>query len=291
MLKTDISIITPIYKGNKYLSTLLKYIEEAVKTVSDSQVEWLLVNDFPKERVEIPKSSIKNLNISVINNKKNLGIQRARINGIKNCTGRYVLLLDQDDKISKNALKIHIKNLQSADVSVTNGYVESEDKKLRKIFATKSQIRCTANIKYYFYIGDIIVSPGMVMIRKDRIPEIWFEKTLETNGADDWLLWVLLLAQNRKFEVSYTSTYVHMDTGNNTSKNKAKMWQSTEEALEIFRSNIRDYDRLCTIFKRRINLIKGFQLENKNKLNLYLKNIDIAWYVLNYKGIKKYLFR
>lgn len=291
MNKTDISIITPVYKGNKYLSNLVKYIEESVKNIDKYQVEWLLVNDFPEEKVEKPESHIENLKIRVINNKRNLGIQQARINGIKQCTGIYILLLDQDDKISKDSLQVHLKNLISADVSVTNGYVETEDKTLKRIFATKSQIKCTANINYYFYIGDIIVSPGMVMIKKDAIPKVWLEETLTTNGADDWLLWTLLLAQNKKFSVSFASTYVHSDTGNNTSKNKAKMWESTEEALEIFRTNIPAYDKLCRIFERRIKLIKGFQLENKNKLSLYLQNIDIAWYVLNYKGIKKYLFK
>ncbi|QGY95493.1 glycosyltransferase [Lactobacillus crispatus] len=291
MNKTDISIITPVYKGNKYLSNLVKCIEKAAKNVGKYQVEWLLVNDFPEEKVEKPESHIKNLKIRLTNNEENLGIQQARINGIKQCTGTYVLLLDQDDKVSQDSLKIHLKNLINADVSVTNGYVENEDKILRKIFSTKSQINCTTNINYYFYIGDIIVSPGMVMIKKDAIPSIWLEKTLTTNGADDWLLWTLLLAQNKKFEVSFATTYVHTDTGTNTSKNKSKMWKSTEEALEIFRTNIHAYDKLCRVFERRIKLIKGFQLENKNKLSLYLQNIDIAWYVLIYKGIKKYLFK
>ena len=129
------------------------------------------------------------------------------------------------------------------------------------------------------------------MMKKDVIPSIWLEKTLAINGADDWLLWTLLLAQNRKFKTSFAITYVHTDTGANTSKNKSKMWESTEEALEIFRTNVYAYDKLCRVFERRIELIKGFQLENKNKLSLYLQNIDIAWYVLNYKGIKKYLFK
>lgn len=291
MSKTDISIITPVYKGNKYLSDLVKDIEESVKNIDKYDVEWLLVNDFPEEKVEKPESHIKNLKIRLINNERNLGIQQARINGIKQCAGMNVLLLDQDDRISKDALKIHLKNLSNADVSVTNGYVETGNKTLKKIFSTKSQIRCTANINYYFYIGDIIVSPGMVMIKKEAIPNIWLEETLTTNGADDWLLWVLLLAENKKFSVNSAITYVHTDTGDNTSKNKAKMWKSTEEALTIFRTNIPAYGKLCRVFERRIKLIKGFQLENKNKLSLYLRNIDIAWYVLNYKGIKKYLFK
>lgn len=288
MSKTDISIITPVYKGNEYLSSLLKFIENSVKGVDKYQVEWLLVNDFPKEKVKKLDSHVKNLKIRLINNEKNLGIQQARINGIQQCTGKYILLLDQDDKISKDALRIHLRNLVNADVSVTNGYIENKNKKLRKVFSTKSQIKCTTNINYYFYIGDIIVSPGMVMIKKEAIPDIWLEKKLVTNGADDWLLWTLLLAENKKFVVSFNTTYIHTDTGVNTSKNKAQMWKSTEEALEIFRANIHGYSKLCKVFERRIKLIKGFQLENKNKLFLYGLNPDILFWVINYKIVRRY---
>ena len=72
MNKTDISIITPVYKGNKYLPNLVKYIEEAAKNVGKYQVEWLLVNDFPEEKVDKPESHIKNLKIRLINNERNL---------------------------------------------------------------------------------------------------------------------------------------------------------------------------------------------------------------------------
>lgn len=285
--KTDVSIITPVYKGKKYLKNLLKIIEKTTSNVPDNQIEWILVNDFPEEEIELPSTSLKNLRIKLINNKVNLGIQKARINGIEQCTGKYILFLDQDDRINESALKIHLKNIEHSDVSVTNGYVESEDKSLRKIFSTDNQLKCTSNIKYYFYIGDIIVSPGMVMIRKKAIPKLWLEHTLTINGADDWLLWTLLLANKRRFATSYVPTYIHIDTGLNTSKNKSMMWKSTMEALKIFKDNNANYKKLCHIFERRIKMIVDFQLKNKNKTLLYLKNLDIASYVILYKIIKK----
>ena len=285
--ETDVSIITPVYKGKKYLKNLLTIIEKATSKVSEHQIEWLLVNDFPEEKLELPTTSLKNLRIKLINNDVNLGIQKARISGIKKCTGKYILLLDQDDRINESALKVHLNNIKNSDVSVTNGYVEDEAKTLRKIFSTKSQLRCTKNINYYFYVGDIIVSPGMVMIKKKAIPKLWMECTLTINGADDWLLWTLLLANKKKFATSYTPTYVHIDTGLNTSKNKSMMWKSTMEALKIFENNNSNYKKICRVFERRIKMIVDFQLKNKNKAILYLKNPDIASYVISYKIIKK----
>lgn len=288
---TDVSIITPVYKGKKYLKNLLTIIEKATGKVPEHQIEWLLVNDFPEEKVELPSTSVKNLKIKLINNSVNLGIQKTRINGIKKCAGKYVLLLDQDDRISESALRIHLKNINQADVSITNGYVEDENKTLKKIFSTKSQLKCTTNIRYYFYIGDIIVSPGMVMIRKKAIPKLWLKNTLTVNGADDWLLWTLLLANKSNFSTSYHVTYIHTDTGLNTSKNKSMMWLSTEEALNIFKHNITGYKNLCRVFKRRIDLIKAFQLKKRNKFRLYLENLDILFFVIDYKLIRKCLFK
>jgi len=289
--ETDVSIITPVYKGKKYLKNLLTIIEKATSKVSEHQIEWLLVNDFPEEKLELPTTSLKNLRIKLINNDVNLGIQKARIRGIKKCAGKYILLLDQDDRISESALKVHLKNIKNSDVSVTNGYVEDEAKTLKNIFSTKGQLKCTTNIKYYFYVSDIIVSPGMVMIRKKAIPKLWLKNTLTVNGADDWLLWTLLLANKSKFSISYHITYIHTNTGLNTSKNKSMMWLSTEEALDIFQRNVIGYKKLCRVFKRRIDLIKGFQLNKKNKFRLYLGNLDILFFVIDYKLIRKYLFK
>lgn len=285
--KTDVSIITPVYRGKRYIKNLLTIVEKATNKVPEYQIEWLLVNDFPEEKLELPTTSLKNLRIKLINNDVNLGIQKTRINGIKKSAGKYILLLDQDDRISESALKVHLENIKNCDVSVTNGYVEDKAKTLRKIFSTKSQLRCTTNINYYFYVGDIIVSPGMVMIRKRAIPKLWMAYTLTINGADDWLLWTLLLANKKKFSTSYTTTYVHIDTGLNTSKNKSMMWKSTMEALKIFENNNSNYKKICHVFERRIKMIVDFQLKNKNKAILYLKNPDIASYVISYKIIKK----
>lgn len=287
--KSTISIITPVYKGKKYLNNLLNIIETAVKEIPEYPVEWVVVNDYPTEKIVLPTTCLQNLSIKLISNPYNLGIQKSRIKGIKECKGQYILLLDQDDEISKTALKLHIKNLNNSDVSITNGYVENKNNEIKKIFSTASQIKCTKDIKYYFYIGDIIVSPGMVMIKKSAIPKVWLENILSINGADDWLLWVLMLATDKKFCVSFLPTYIHKNTGNNTSGNKVKMWESTEEALEIFKNNTYGYEKLCKIFKRRITMIKAFQIQHKNKFIVYLNNLDIATYVIKYKVFKKYL--
>ena len=40
-----ISIITPVYKGNKYLTNLLTIIEKTTKKLKNICFEWILINN------------------------------------------------------------------------------------------------------------------------------------------------------------------------------------------------------------------------------------------------------
>ena len=285
--KVNVSIITPVYKGNKYLIHLLKNIENAVKNVKQFYVEWVIVNDYPNEDIISLSTMLDNLSIKIINNDMNQGIQKSRINGFKKSRGEYILFLDQDDEILPLSLKMHLNNIKNNDVSVSNGYVENEKKNLIPIYNTQAQLKCTKNIKYFFFIGDIIVSPGMVLIKKDAIPNSWINNTLKTNGADDWLLWVLMLADRKKVTVTQGKTYIHKKNDNNTSNDKKKMWQSTKEALDIFKKKVVGYEKLCHVFNRRIRMVYNFQVNGKNRIIEYIKNPDITAYLIYYKFLLK----
>ncbi|MGQ5708301.1 glycosyltransferase family 2 protein [Lactobacillus sp. PSON] len=287
----DITIITPIYKGKKYISKLIRIIENACLNVPNKQVEWILVNDYPEELIPKIITKVKNLFIKVIVNSKNEGIHKARVNGLKKSNGKYILFLDQDDYIDSKFLQLQLANIKNADISVTNGYIENKSRVKKKIFTTNYQMKALNNIKYYFYIGNLILSPGMALIKKASIPNEWINNILKINGSDDWLLWVLMLAKSARINIINEYLYIHTNTGENTSNNISGMWNSTEEALEVFNKciNTQDSENLINIFKKRISMIRKYQLENKSKLKLYISNLDIAYYVIDYNLVRKYL--
>ena len=86
----DISIITPIYNGNKYLNSYLKMIEDATSIISDVEVIW--VNDSPNVPLEYDKELAKNIDLQIIENEKNSGIHKSRVNGLTKAKGEYILL-------------------------------------------------------------------------------------------------------------------------------------------------------------------------------------------------------
>lgn len=126
-----LSIITPFYRGNRYLPRLEQVLEENIaslwKTKPDLKAEWILVNDSPDIQVEIPHES-KALSIRVINLPENGGIHHARVQELAACKGGLVYFLDQDDTIETNFLRKLLTALdeQHADFAVGNCLMEKK---------------------------------------------------------------------------------------------------------------------------------------------------------------------
>ena len=112
-----ISVIVPFYNGNKYLNNLVRSIER-VAINSRGSFEIIIVNDSPWIDVELPDTQIET---RVLINEENIGIQGTRINGIRNATGEWILMLDQDDELVAEGFEKQIELTKHADVVVGNG--------------------------------------------------------------------------------------------------------------------------------------------------------------------------
>lgn len=276
-----VSIITPFFKGNSFLPSLTKNIQEVAKSTPEAFVEWIVVNDSPNIEIDLKSNKKNNLSIKVFENKKNEGIQKTRINGLKKSTGKYVIFLDQDDKLFPNAVKVHLANIKENNASITNGYNEVlNGKKYTPMFKNKHQMLLLNDIDYYFYIGNLIGSPGMVMLKKKAISRVWLDNILSINGADDWLLWVEYLNEGHKFSICDSFTYIHNKTAFNTSDNTEKMLQSSKEALNL--ANSID-EKLKKVYARRLLMRKNIEIKDKNKYIQYILNPDITLKMFLYK--------
>ncbi len=102
--KYDISIIIPVYNNEKYIGECIKSIEEQKYDLN--KIEIILINDGSTDKsLEICQQLAKdNKNIKLIN-QQNQGVSLTRNTGIKMAEGKYIMFLDSDDFISKNAVK------------------------------------------------------------------------------------------------------------------------------------------------------------------------------------------
>ena len=110
-----ISIVVPFYKGNQYLKRLFESIEKVVyRTRDKTEYEIILVNDSPSVTIELPETF---LDVKIIINEQNIGIQRTRINGFNYASGEWILFLDQDDELLADGF---LKQLELTEQKINN---------------------------------------------------------------------------------------------------------------------------------------------------------------------------
>lgn len=238
-----VSVITPFYHGNCYMERYVKCLLMNQKNLPKTEAwEILMVNDSPDDMVNLPPEA-KNLPLRVIERKTNGGIHAARIQGLSEATGDYILFLDQDDVLAADAIAREIRYIESfasaPDVIVCNAMLEQKDGSALLWYRSSFQKKRIGDYQTYLRVGIQIISPGQCLIRREIIPEFWMNKICSVNGADDYFLWLLLLAGNTKFHLLDEPLYIHTYTGSNVSSDTAQ----TDASVFSFLPYLREYPK------------------------------------------------
>ena len=279
----DISVVTPFYKGNQYMERLFRCIRLNAEKASELTVELVLVNDSPDTEILYSKEWVKNFEIQVILNKINVGIQQSRSNGIEAAHGKYIILLDQDDLLEDDAFRTQYDSIGDADVIVANGF-DQNPLNYGAIYRSVKNQKMVLERKYYFSIGNMIVTPGQCMVKKSAFPKEWLERSIQNNGSDDLLLWLLMLPPKCKWKINANNIYIHVDTGENVSANFRKMYDSSEEVLDWLISRNGVTKKEIKLFRRRFQMRKMYDGKSKVwKIVAYFLHPDISFDLLKAK--------
>lgn len=227
-----ISVIVPLYYGEKYLDNLIQKFKENQKSLPESiKLQIIFVKD-SMEDIDLCKYEDSSIDINFIQNKTNRGIHFSRVEGIKYATGEFIHMLDQDDEITGDFYCNFLNKMKNADVIVGNGIEQrtNYDKMLYKFYFMHYTVKFS-----YFYtrFSCRIISPGQCLIRKKSIPQEWFENIVTNNGADDAMLWLMMLYEKKLFVLNRHVGYIHVNTGNNVSLDTKIMKKSVEEVRDI----------------------------------------------------------
>lgn len=285
--KVKISVITPFYKGNAYISGLvlniMKNAENLKKVFPKCSVELLIVNDSPDVEVELPAET-GDVECIVVTHKVNSGIHQARVTGLENSGGDYILFLDQDDTVSESFFIEQLPYMKKYDVVIGNAYIEDAEKKCVALYRTKGDFEKVLDVESYIYSHNQITSPGQCMIRKKAIPKEWCQYIMQKNGSDDLFLWMLMFYSNAKFGVNKKCLYTHHYTGVNLSASGAKMSRSSIEFAEYMRKIDYIPNKIIDPFIRSRNFITLFKEKNLcGKICHCLKNADIILIRIKWK--------
>lgn len=284
--RTDISVITPFYRGNSFMKQLFGCIRRNACTAVGIHIELVLVNDSPDCPICYDERWVDGFSLQIYNNPVNLGIQGSRVKGLQLAKGEFVVFLDQDDLLSDNALLSQYGFVDGNDVIVANGYNENRDRN-RPIFQSLTHQRQVVSPRFYLSVGCLIVSPGQCLIRRSVIPALWKESLIDCNGADDYFLW-LLLHGNARWQINPEVLYTHVDTGENVSLNLDRMIQSSEEVLDILKAERMLTVRQVSVAKRRFAMRKLYEGREKwRKLVACAKYPDLFLEMVWYAFLKK----
>ena len=103
-----VSVITPIYNSEKYISkTINSVINQSYKNL-----EIILVDDGSTDKTyEILKKYSKMDKRIKLFHQKNKGAPLARNKGLEKSTGRYIVFVDSDDILEKDAIEKYMENV------------------------------------------------------------------------------------------------------------------------------------------------------------------------------------
>ena len=146
-----ISILVPIYNVEKSIERCARSLFE--QTYHD--IEYIFVNDCtPDNSVEILKKIIQEYpqrkeHVRIISHEKNRGLAAARNTAVENCQTEFLMHVDSDDYIEKDAVEKLIAEQQKGDFDIVTGNAVFQRKDGQEILHKNEPIEKEALIKLY----------------------------------------------------------------------------------------------------------------------------------------------
>ena len=211
-----VSIITPCYNGEKYISETIESV------IAQSYLNWemLIIDDGSEDdSIEIiRKYANVDQRIHMLQ-QKNSGSAAARNNGIRNATGQYIALLDADDIWLPDFLEKQIAFMKKKDACVVYcSYARINEKSqeiLRPTFA-KSEI-ATKEMRVMNQIGCL-----SGLYDTTRHGKIYLNESLKSI-RDDYAYWYDIVALENKAYGNLEILAKYRVLSNSTTGNKKKL--------------------------------------------------------------------
>ena len=219
-----ISALMPIYNTDE------KYLKENINSIlaqTMQDFELLILNDSPDNtQIEQIVLSYQDKRIKYFKNEKNIGISASRNKLLSLAKGQYLAVIDHDDvslpaRFEKEA--VFLDNHPEVGV-VGSWYKRIPDGKIKKRYTTDALIRQDLTSRC------AVLHPS-AMIRKSVLEEnnICYEETY--SPAEDWALWVRLLAYTKFANINQV-LLLYRDYANNTSKTQRKKMEQASLKIQ-----------------------------------------------------------
>ncbi|MEI6752668.1 MAG: glycosyltransferase family 2 protein [Paludibacter sp.] len=192
MIKELVSIITPLYNGERFVSQTI----ECVLAQTYTNWEMIIVNDGSKDNSEvIVKEYVNKDNRIKLFSQPNAGSAAARNNGIRRAAGQYIALFDADDLWEPCFLESQIELLKEKNAFLVYGAhkrIDENNKEcLKPYFPPKKvtykdilktcSISCLTGLYDISKFGKVYLNEEFKSLRDDHI--YWLDILKKTGVA------------------------------------------------------------------------------------------------------------
>ena len=198
MKEYAISIIIPVYNGEKYLK---KCLDSIVNQTIFSKLQIIVVDDGSTDNTLSIIKKYKEVygNNIVVVSIPNGGVSNARNIGIENSTGKYITFVDADDWVEQGCYEKMYRKAQesSADIVATGFFVSNDNEDiLKNIVTNQEEKKLKKDIITDFLRGKIDVHCCDKIFSREMIGKIRFDTKLKIAEDRMFLFDVFLVAKS-----------------------------------------------------------------------------------------------
>lgn len=191
MITPIISVIMPVFNGEKFLKSSIKSILDQTY----KNFELIIINDGSKDSSLDIIKNFKDKRVKVINNVHNLGITKSLNKGIRISKGEFIARCDADDINFPNRFNTQLKflryNRQFAIVGSNATLIDEDGKSI-----TNTEISDTSKIlKRSMFIKNNVIHSS-VMFRKEVLEDVGLYDEFFV-AAEDYELWLRILSKRK----------------------------------------------------------------------------------------------
>lgn len=285
-----VSIIIPVYNGEKYLSACLDSIFQ--QSFQDYKV--YIINDGSTDRTsEILETYTEHPKVSIIN-QDNAGVSAARNKGLELVVGEYVVFLDADDIVLPGFFETLLAPFENEQILLTTSSYKTTDIETGQVRILQFEPRTLSQDEAGEYMLSEQGPQGYLwnkMFRLTKIRELGLQFHPDIFMAEDLLFVMEYLQSKGKTAVLNTPVYNYMIYSG--SSNKTRLSNLSEGYETYFDNFFLCMDKIAEIVteensrsyqaslgrkgRMAINYLRANRLAGNNDKQLKARLTEMAW--------------
>ncbi len=293
-----ISIISPVYNRERYISRFIRSIQYQ----SFNDIEIILVNDCSVDNSAkiIEKFRKKDKRIKLINFKKNKGTFITRNIGVLFSKGKYIILPDPDDIISKDILSICYNQCEKFKYEIIRFILYNGNKNIfnnDNILNEDKPVYQPELSTKIFYINNELIRTDFSLCNKFMKKEVYIKTINFINNFylnlyiiiyEDQILNFILYKTAKSFYYLKVIGYYYIKSSISITYNLKKISKINNKSLFIYLKFLFEYSKnkkyekdMCNIFITFLILKLNISIFSSLNINNYIFYINIIGMLIN----------